>query len=488
MLRLLFLLFALPALAQPLPAAERQRLIIAQPFLADTLDPAAGNTGWSLQSHGVAETLFTVGRRGEVQPNLATGANRDGEAWRVTLLPGLRFSDGEAADAPAIAQSLLRALRDNPRAAAGLGAATRVEATDATTVRITPERPVGAIAPLLAEFPLVVARRVGDANHFTGPWRVTELRRGDRLNLEANPHFRDGRARPAVTIRRVTDPNALAIGLEAGAFDLAFGLAAENLPRLRGRGLEIHSTPVAYQYMLMLNQRHAALADARVRRALSLGIDRGQLIRLLGGGRTATGLFPDFMPWALEADLPHDPARAAALLDEAGWNLRDGLRRRGDAVLSITLTAYPQRPDFATLAPLVRAQWEALGIRIRTEAVEAITPAMQQGRFEAAFWTNHTAPGGDPSFTLEQYFRSNGPLNWLGAQDPALNATLDALREAAPDARHALAREAALRLNETSPAIFLLTPAWHVGVSARLSGYDPYPSDYYILHQGMRIR
>ena len=48
MLRLLFLLFALPALAQAQPSAG-PALTIAQAFLADTLDPAAGNTGWALQ-------------------------------------------------------------------------------------------------------------------------------------------------------------------------------------------------------------------------------------------------------------------------------------------------------------------------------------------------------------------------------------------------------------------------------------------------------
>ena len=476
------MLCAVPAFAQ-YPAAQRP-WVIAQPFLADTLDPTAGNTGWALQSHGVAETLFTVGRRGEVEPNLATAAVQEGGGWRVTLLPGLRFSDGSVADAAAVARSLLRALRDNPRDAGGLGATT-IEVADATTLLITPERRVGAIAPLLAEFPLVIARHTTDGNHFTGPWRVVELRRGDQLRLEANPFYRDRRARPPVTIRRVTDPNALAIGLEAGVFDLAFGLAAENLPRLRGRGIGIASTPVAYQYMLMLNQRHPALGDARVRQALSLAIDRRQLVRLLGGGRPATGLFPDFMPWALEAGLPHDPARAAALLDEAGWLLRDGVRRRGDQVLALTLTIYPQRPDFAVVAPLVRAHWESLGIRIRTEAVEAITPALQQGRFEVAFWTNHTAPGGDPAFVLEQYFRGVGPLNWSSARDPVLDDVLDALRAAAPEQRHDLARLAALRLNDTLPAIPLLTPQWHVGVSARLAGYRPYPSDYYILHAEM---
>ena len=50
---------------------------------------------------------------------------------------------------------------------------------------------------------------------------------------------------------------------------------------------------------------------------------------------------------------------------------------------------------------------------------------------------------------------------------------LDALRVAAPGQRHDLARMAKLRLNDTLPAIALLTPQWHVGVSARLAGYRP---------------
>jgi peptide/nickel transport system substrate-binding protein len=486
------------ALAAPLAALLPARLgagavppvTVGQAFLADSLDPTQGSAGWALQSHGLAEALFTTDRSGAAVPNLARDARRGPEdAWEVTLLPGLRFSDGVSCDAHAVAASLRRALAENPRARTGLGAAARVEATDATTLRIVPERPVGALAPLLAEFPLVIHRRTpGGGFAFTGPWTVREFRRGDRIVLDPNPAFRGGGGRPAAVIRRLADPNALAIGLEAGELDLAFGLAAETLPRLRGRpGITVVSTPVAYQYMLLLNLRRPALADARVRQALSLALDRTQMARAIGGGVPASGLFPAYMPWGLPDPLPASRSRAAALLDEAGWRMEGGLRRREGRLLELTLTAYPQRPDFLTLAPVVRAQLEALGLRLRTEVVEAITPALQEGRFDIAFWTTHVAPGGDPAFALEQYARSGAPLNVMGFADPALDVVLDRLAAAEiPATRHAVAREAATMLNASLPVLPLLTPEWHVGHSARLAGYRPWPSDYHILHAGIR--
>jgi peptide/nickel transport system substrate-binding protein len=478
------------ALPAPLRAQPTRPIAVGQTFLAESLDPVQGAAGWALQSHGVAEALFTTDRSGATVPNLAQSARREADGgWAVTLRPGLRFSDGSPCDAEAAAASLRRALAENPRARTGLGAGTRIEASDATTLRLRPERPVGALAPLLAEFPLVIHRRREDGSIvFTGPWSIREFRRGDRIVLDSNPHFRDGATRPPAVIRRIIDANALAIGLESGELDLAFGLAAETLPRLRGRpGITIVSTPVAYQYMLLLNLRRPALAEPKVRAALSLALDRGQLVRAIGGGVPASGLFPAYMPWGLPNPLPTDRARAAALLDDAGWRLEGGLRRRGGEVLELTLTAYPQRPDFLTLAPVLRAQLEALGIRLRTEVVEAITPAVQAGRFDISFWTMHVAPGGDPAFALEQYARTGGPLNVMGFSDPTLDALLERLAAAeGPETRHALAREAALVLNAALPIIPLLTPEWHVGLSARLAGYRPWPSDYHILHAEIR--
>lgn len=490
--RKLFLLppaAALMSAVGPRASAQTRPVVVGQTFITESIDPAQGAAGWALQSHGVVETLFTVERDGRTVPNLARSVARDGEAWRVALQDGIKFSDGSDLTAAAVRDSLVRSVAVNPRAAAQTGPVT-IDMLDRLTLRIRTERAVSVMDAVLAEFPLAVYRVDGERFHGTGPFRVSEFRRGDLLRLEPNAHYRAAGARPAVTIRRVGDPQALALGLESGELDLAFNLAPETLPRLRRRdGITIKSTPVAYQYMLLANTARAPLDDARVRRAIDLAVDRAAIAQVLGAGDPATGMFPAFMPFATRDARRTDSAAANRLLDEAGWSRGGGVRTKSGQALELTLTGYPQRPDFITLLPVVKAQLEAVGFRVRTESREAITPYLQQKQFDLAFWAMHTAPGGDGGFVFEQYLRSNAPLNFMSYAAPRLDAILDRLREREEPAQRAeLLRAAHEPLFDDMPLVFLVTPHWHVGLSRRLADYQPYPSDYYIVRADLSAR
>ncbi len=481
---------ALIALAPFAVSAQTRPLVVGQSFLTDSLDPAQGVAGWALQSHGVAETLFTVDRQGRVVPHLAESVRRDGEAFVIRLKPDLKFSDGSALDAAALKASLERAMRENPRARAQTGALA-MEVLDARELRAKPERPVAAIESVLAEFPLAIHRFDGTNAHMTGPFRAVEYRRGESLRLEPNPHYRDAANRPAVTIRRIGDAQTLALALESGEVDIAFNLAPETVARVQRRpGVTVKSTPVAYQYMMLLNTTKAPFDDARVRRAADLAIERAMLTAAVNGGEAATGMFPRVFPFASEAPRQADPRGAERLLDEAGWRAgANGQRAKDGRTLEFTLTTYPQRPDLITLAPVIRAGLERVGFRVRIETSEAITPLLQAKRFDASLWAMHAAPGGDGAFVFEQYLRSTGPSNFMSFADRGVDAALDRLREidAAP-ARAAALRDIERRVFEQAPIVYLMTPVWHVGLSARAADYVPYPSDYYVVRADLRVR
>jgi peptide/nickel transport system substrate-binding protein len=490
MIRLAFAALLAFALHAAPPAAAQRPVVFGQTFLAESLDPAEGSAGWALQSHGLAETLFTVDREGRLVPNLAQSVARDGEAFVVRLKPGLRFSDGAPLDAAALRETLLRSTRVSARARAQTGEIA-AEIVDPLALRIVPARPVAAIESVLAEFPLAIYREAGGSFHYTGAWRVAEYRRGEVLRLEPNPYYRDPAARPPVTIRRVADPQTLALGLESGEIDVAFNLAVETLPRLARRpGIAVKSTPVAYQYMAFLNATRAPFDDARVRRAVDLAIDRRQLVEAVRGGEPATGMYPRFFPFSSPDARPTDRAESARLLDAAGWRVGAGGRRFKDGKpLEFVLTAYPQRPDFLTLGPVVKAQLEPLGFAVRVETVEAITPHLQSGRFDMGFWAMHAAPGGDGAYVLEQYLRSAAATGFSGLADPAIDAALDRLREIDPPAARAAAiRDIEKLVFAQAPVVYLMTPVWHVGLSARVSDYAPFPSDYYIVRADLRVR
>ena len=486
-------LAGLTVVASPLGAQTRPQdrpMTVGQSFLADSLDPAQGAAGWALQSHGVGETLFTVARDGRVVPNLARSVVREGTGFVVELVPDLRFSDGAPLDAAALMASLARTMRENPRARAQTGM-LEMAVVDALRLRLQPERAVAAIESVLAEFPLVIHRADGNQFHATGPFRAVEFRRGEFLRLEPNPHYRVPAARPHVTIRRIGDAQTLALGLESGEIDIAFNLAPETLPRLRQRpGITVKSTPVAYQYMLLLNAAKAPFDDVRVRRAVDLAVERATLVAAVNGGEIASGLYPRFFPFATQTPRATDAAAAAALLDAAGWQRGpNGQRAKGGQPLEIVLTSYPQRPDLPVLAPVVRANLERVGFRVRLESTEAITPQLQAKRFDAAFWAMHAAPGGDGAFVLEQYVRTGAATNFMSFASPGVDAAIDALRKIdAPDARNAAVRGIEAQLFAEAPIVALMTPVWHVGLSARATDYVPYPSDYYVVRADLRQR
>lgn len=488
MIRLLFLAFL--SFAAAAPALAQRPVVVGQTFIAESLDPAQGSAGWALQSHGLAETLFTVDREGRIVPNLARSVVRDGEAWRIELRDDVRFGDGSPFDAAALRDAFVRSTRENPRARAQTGH-VEIDILGAHAVRLRTELPLAAADSVLAEFPLVVYRVEGERFHFTGPYRAVEYRRGELLRLEPNPHYRVPALRPPVIVRRVVDTQTLALGLESGEIDIAFNLAVETLPRLARRAaLSVKSTPVAYQYMAFLNTARAPFDDVRVRRAVDLGVDRAQLVEAVRGGEVATGMYPRFFPFATPERRPTDPVEAARLLDAAGWIAGvNGQRFKDGRPLEFVLTAYPQRPDFVTLAPVLRAQLERLGFRVRLETSEAITPQLQAKRFDMAFWAMHAAPGGDGAYVLEQYLRSQGPTNFTGIADASIDAALDRLRTTdAPAARIAALRATEALVFAQAPVVYLMTPVWHIGLSARVADYVPYPSDYYIVRADLRAR
>jgi len=155
-----------------------------------------------------------------------------------------------------------------------------------------------------------------------GPFAVGHVERGEVL-LEPASGGALPRPAHAVSIRTVHDENARALRLQAGDADVAENLVSPTLlPALAAQpGLAIAARPGANLTYVVVDEDRAPLGDARVRRALSLAIDRATLCATLFAGhcQPASGLIAP-THWA-HADLPplaFDPARARALLAQSG--------------------------------------------------------------------------------------------------------------------------------------------------------------------------
>lgn len=303
----------------------------------------------------------------------------------------------------------------------------------------------------------------GDAAPGTGPYRVVSITPEQRILLEARRDHPDFIGKPDpqdLDLRLVPDAAARLLGLRHGSLQLAVTNLPPDLAAAAGAGLSVRTVAGASEEYIAFRCEDPILKDARVRRALSLALDRDLMVKTLrdGWARPAWGFFP---PEA-EAGLPLSRfdamearrAEAARLLDAAGFPLKAGRR------FTLTLLTTPEL-EARTKALAIQADWRRVGVELRLEPKEfgALFADVLAGRFQAVSlrWTGVTDPA-----ILRRLFHSTalppGGFNRGHFSDPETDRLLDAADLAAPGTRMELLRQAQARIAEQAPYAMLWWP------------------------------
>ena len=216
-----------------------------------------------------------------------------------------------------------------------------------------------------------------------GPFVFEEHRQDDHWTFAANPGFPgDLGGRPFMdryVFRYIPDQSTLLNELTTGGVDVYVAPRPDQLDQLLASpGVHLVQAPSRDFLFVGWNSRRPQLADARVRRALTMATDRKQIVDalLLGYGTVANStLLP--LHWAYDpaqpSALPFDRGRARALLDEAGWSDRDGdgVRENADGVrLSISLLYNQGNQERQRIAEIMQVQLRDVGIEARPEVME----------------------------------------------------------------------------------------------------------------------
>ncbi|WP_407492619.1 peptide ABC transporter substrate-binding protein [Pseudooceanicola sp. MF1-13] len=224
----------------------------------------------------------------------------------------------------------------------------------------------------------------------TGPFMVTDFRPNDVISMEANPNYRDP-AKPAfATVTFKGGGDAAAAGravMETGEFDYAWNLqlAPEVIEEMAkgGKGTPVSAFGTLVERIEMnmtdpspdlpegeratAKHPHPILSDMRVRKALSMAIDRPLLVEIGYGqaGRPTCNLVPAPEIYASDNTecLTQDIEGAKALLEEAGWTDTDGdgIREKDGMELSLTYQTSTNavRQDFQAL---IKQWWSEIGV------------------------------------------------------------------------------------------------------------------------------
>lgn len=424
---------------------------------------------------------------GRYQPVLATAWHIAAGGRLVTfdLRAGPRFHDGTPVTAADVAFSVDRARGPGapPALRRILASIERVTATaDPPGLKIWLKRTDGGVLRGLAEVPIMPAHAYGGSAPKTavgsGPYRMMTWD-GHLAHLVRQPGYW-GKKPSFAAIDFVYEPDAARAMVLArtGQLDIIPALIAahypgqQTAPRVASRFSPLALSPATVRYLLP-NTAAAPLSDARVRMAVALLVPREAIAEVFGraGWRPMATLAWPSGPLCGDGHggISQDPARAAALLDAAGFgdDDGDGRRYRGTTRLRVTLVAAGKKPSAAVKA--IADSLERAGFQVDVVAGQpaVIANRLADGRFDLAVleWPALEAQG------LGAALRRGGPLSYGRFSGPEVMAAVHAMERAwEPAARARLAPVLAQKLITAAAVIPIAAASPHGLVSRRLDG------------------
>lgn len=399
--------------------------------LPTSWDPVFSSAGWDVHELSLVYAGLTkLDEKGDAVPALATGwaYNADGTAVTFTLRPGLTFSDGSPLDATAVKKSLDRG-RTDPKSlvAPQLVHVKEVTAPDPQTVVLTLTQPDYQLPNLLAgktgmvvnpkafeSDPVGLATRPAGA----GPFTLTAYTQNARAVLKRNPGYWDAASIKVENfeIYPLPEPATVVAALQSGQYNVA-QIPGSQVEAAKAAGLEVQVIPSLVVAVLDVNTAKAPFDNPLVVQALKHAIDREALLKTqqFGFGEVAYQPFPKGYvghdPGS--ADLfPYDPAKARALLAQAGHP--DGVE------LTITTSATQGLPE------QLQAQLKEVGIKTTIEVIP-IAQATQivYIQHSKALFTDQFAGRDSAVQAFQVLFGAEGLMNPGRTTPPELTAAVE---------------------------------------------------------------
>ena len=229
----------------------------------------------------------------------------------------------------------------------------------------------------------------------TGPYRVAEWKAGEYILLERVPHYWRGDEYPVIRrllFKFIANTNTRINQLKSGEVHVVALVPWDKYREIAGLpSLTIHKTRGnAYEHVTLNEQHFPPFADVRVRRALTYALDRELLTRTILDGLAPVAHGPiQPVSWAYTDQITRyafDPARARALLDDAGWKVgANGIRQREGRPLAFTLITQAGFAIRENMAQAIERQLRDVGVDVTVQLHDgtAISAIWFEGRFDA---------------------------------------------------------------------------------------------------------
>ncbi len=469
---LLALLAMAVSAATPALAQTKDTITLGVAVEPPHLDPSSHVAGTirEIVYANVFEGLMLIGSDGKEYPALAEkiDVSPNGKTYTFTLRKGVTFHDGTPFTAATAKFSL-----DRARGANSVNAGKRLFEPIDTIDTPAPDRlvvnlkqPVGAFLYNMGSADaIMVAPATADNNKQvpigTGPFKFDRWAKGDRIELSRYDKYWGRKANfSKATFRIIPDAQAQVAALKTGDVD-AFPVmgAPESLNEFKSDPrFQVVVGQTQGEVILAMNNRRKPFSDIRVRRAISLAMDRKAIIdgAVAGYGTPIGSHFPPSDPdyVDLTGTYPYNVARAKALLAEAG--LASGFT---------TKLIVPPFPYTRRSGEIIQALLAEVGIKADVEVYQGpqwLSQVFREANFDMTV-IGHTEPRDIDVYAREDWY--------IGYARPEFRALAKDLGEANTPARRSEVNKAMQRmLADDAPVAFLFqlpkTGVW----SSRLQG------------------
>lgn len=417
----------------------------------ETVDPALNSAvdGGNMILHAF-EGLLTLDENGQLKEGQAESweTSEDGLTWTFHLRDGLKWSDGTdltAKDfvyswqrvcdpnvAAPYAETVLGMVKGYDEAIAGDITKLDVQAPDEKTVVVNLANPCSYFGELAAFATLNPVQQAtveangdawatsADTYISNGPFMMTEWVPGSHITFSKNPNYWNAEAikLDKLEFELIEDSNAAYSAYTSGEVDMIKDVPTEEIPSLQGND-DFHVDPIIGTYYVSLNLQKEYFQDARVRKALSLAIDRNYVANTLMQGTYSPAsaivgpgwLDTDGSSFAENANggTPYiDNDNFDANLEEAKKLLEEAGYPNGEGFPQIEYTTNDSGYH-KVVAEYLQQAWAAIGIDLKVNIVEwaSFTPMRRNGEFDIARngWVGDYT---DPSNILELFCTTNG--------------------------------------------------------------------------------
>ena len=453
-------------------ATAQTKITVAIQLEPPNLDPtgAAAQAIDQVLYSNVFEGLTRFRADGSIAPGLAESweISKDGKTYVFKLRKGVKFHDGTTFDAEDVKFSLDRARApDSKNAQKGLFASiAEVTVVDAHTVKLTLKAPNGRLLFNLAWGDAVIVapesvKTLATKPIGTGAYKFVKWVKGDRIDLERFADYWG--AKPALakaTFRFISDPTAAFAAVMAGDVDVFAGFPApENLPAFKADPrFQVLVGSTEGETILAINNKQKPFDDVRVRKAVSMAIDRKAIIdgAMFGIGTPIGTHFaphhPDYVD--LTSKSPYDPAAAKKLLAEAGYP--DGF----ETTLKLPPPSYARRGG-----EIIAAQLRAIGVKVKIVNLEWAQwlEEVFRGKNYGLTIVSHTEP-----MDIGIYARDGYYFQYSNPKFKAVMAKFNLATDPAEQSK--LLKEAQTIIADDYVNAFLFELAWPVVAKAGIKG------------------